>query len=60
VVSVLAIVPKVRGLKSRATDFKGDKNPQYAFLRRGSSLQPSAPCKVLWHVKNSSKYERDT
>jgi hypothetical protein len=33
----LATGPKVRGFSfGPATDFKGDKNPQHAFLRRGS------------------------
>jgi hypothetical protein len=38
VVNVLAIGPKVRGLKPGRgrCDFKGDKNPQHDFLRRVS------------------------
>jgi hypothetical protein len=37
-VIVLAIVPKVRGFKPDRGRwiFKGDKNPQHAFFRRGS------------------------
>jgi hypothetical protein len=38
IVSMLAIKPKFRELKPglRTMDFKVDKNPQHAFLRRGS------------------------
>jgi hypothetical protein len=37
-VSVLAIGPKVRRFRPSQVDgfFKGDKNPQHAFLQRGS------------------------
>jgi hypothetical protein len=37
VVSVFATVPSVAGSNpAEAMDFKGDKNPQHTFLRRGS------------------------
>jgi hypothetical protein len=50
---VLAIEPKARGLKPGRGQwiFKGDKNPQHAFFRRGK--RSLAPCrKILRHVKN--------
>jgi hypothetical protein len=51
--SVLATGPKVRRFnpgRGRLIS-KGNKIPQYAFLRRG--IKPSAPClKILRHVKN--------
>jgi hypothetical protein len=37
-VRVLAIKPKVRGFTPRRWIFKGDKNPQHAFLQRGSDV----------------------
>jgi hypothetical protein len=42
--SVLAIGPKVRGFKpSRGRRiFKGDKNPQHAFLRRSKVVGPKS------------------
>jgi hypothetical protein len=60
VVCVLAIGPKIRGLKPcrRLWIFKGNKNFQHSFLRR--EVKPSIPCcKILWHVKETSKYQRD-
>jgi hypothetical protein len=36
--------------------FKGDKNPEYDFLRRGSK---AIICKILRYVKESHEYERD-
>jgi hypothetical protein len=37
--------------------FKGDKNPQYAFLRM--KVKPEVPChKILRHVKYPFKYQR--
>jgi hypothetical protein len=55
-VSVLAIGPKVRGFKPGPGlyIFKGDKNPQQAFLRKGSkAIVPTS--KILRHVKNHFK-----
>jgi hypothetical protein len=52
-VSVLAIEPKVRGVKPGRGRwiFKGYKNPQHAFLQ--GEVKPSAPCrKILRHVKD--------
>jgi hypothetical protein len=51
VVSVLDIGPKVHrfNLGQGLWIIKGDKNPQQAFLRRGSKAV--GPChKMLWHV----------
>jgi hypothetical protein len=53
-VSVLATGPKVRGLTPGQEIVKGYKNPQHAFLQRGSKAQ--GPCrKILRHVKITSK-----
>jgi hypothetical protein len=52
---------KVRGFKPGRERwiFKGDKNPQHDFLRKGSKAV--GPCrKVLRHVKCLLRYGRDT
>jgi hypothetical protein len=54
VVSVLATGPKGSRVepRPRATDADGDKSPQYALLRGGGEVSPSASChKILRHVK---------
>jgi hypothetical protein len=58
-VIVFAIGPKVRGFRPRRKrwNFKGDKNPWYDFLRR--EVKPSTACKILWHVKDPYRYDRD-
>jgi hypothetical protein len=60
-ISVHAIRPKVLGFIPRRGRciFKGGTDLQLAFF--GGEVKPSATCrKILRHVKNPSKYERDT
>jgi hypothetical protein len=60
VVIVLAIGPKVHGFKpGRGRHiFKGDKIRRTTVF--GGQVQPSVPCKIMRHVKNPHKYERNT
>jgi hypothetical protein len=53
---VLAIEPKVRWLKYGQGQwiFKGDKNPQHAFLRRVSKAV-GLMSEDLWHFKEPSE-----
>jgi hypothetical protein len=52
VIIVLAIGPKVRGFKPRQGRwiFNGDKICSTTSFR-GGGVKLSAPCKILWHVK---------
>jgi hypothetical protein len=57
-VIVRAIGPKVSGFKPGREQciFKGDKKSR-SRNSFGGEVKPSAPCrKILWHVKNPSKY----
>jgi hypothetical protein len=60
VLSVLANGPNVRGFKPGRMRgiFKGDKNPQQAFLLVGSKAEGPFR-KILLHVKITWTYERD-
>jgi hypothetical protein len=62
VVSVLVIGPKACGFKPGREQwiFKGYKNPQQHFLRRGNKVVGSSGIRVFSILRNSSKYERDT
>jgi hypothetical protein len=56
---VLATGPNVLGFKPgpRATDFKGDKNPQHIFLKN-MEVKPEVPCRnILRHEKEVYEYE---
>jgi hypothetical protein len=57
VVSVLATGPKIRGFDPDRGRwiFKGDKNPEHYFLRRGSKAVGHVV--DLWHVKERYGHE---
>jgi hypothetical protein len=57
---VLAVEHKVRGFKlGRGRHiFKGDRNPQHDFLRRGSKAGGSKSKGFLWHVKNPNSMKK--
>jgi hypothetical protein len=58
VVSVLATGPKVRGFDPNRWIFKGDKNPEHHFLRRGSkAVQRRSHVVDLRHVKETYGHE---
>jgi hypothetical protein len=58
-VCVCSLCPKLRGFKHGRERWVLRAIKVRITTCFGGEVKPSAPCKILWHVKDTLRYERD-